>query len=289
MTEIYAPRRGSDMVKQHYREILTDWPVPNEQLRVSTCQGETFIVASGPQDAPALVLLHGSGANTAMWATDVAVWAQAFRVYAVDVIGEPGYSATSRPALDSDAYACWLDDVLQALGIERAAFVGTSLGGWLALDYAIRRPTRVERLVLPCPSGIGRQKWGVIAASMFLLPFGRWGRSKLMSLALGPTTSEASLNDERLGEFVLLTHTYFKPRREKIPVFSDEALRKINIPMLVILGGRDRLLDSHATRRRLERADLQAAIVFLPETGHLLRGQTSTVFDFLRAKGSSSS
>jgi hypothetical protein len=47
-----------------------------------------------------------------MWMADVAAWAAHFRVYAIDMIGEPGLSARSRPPLHSEAHALWLDDVM---------------------------------------------------------------------------------------------------------------------------------------------------------------------------------
>jgi pimeloyl-ACP methyl ester carboxylesterase len=172
MTAIYASADGARAIEQRYREVLGRWPVPSEQLRISTREGETFVVACGAPDAPPLVLLHGSAANSAAWLGDVTSWSRHFRVYAVDVIGEPGLSAPSRPPLASDANALWLDDVLDGLAAGRAPMVGVSLGGWLALDYATRRPARVDRLVLLCPGGIGRQKWGVVLAALLLRPFG---------------------------------------------------------------------------------------------------------------------
>ena len=63
--------------------------------------------------------------------------------------------------MDSDAHALWLDDVMRALSLDRASIVGVSLGGWLALDYATRRPERVESFVLICAAGLGRQKMSV--------------------------------------------------------------------------------------------------------------------------------
>ncbi|MFF7242092.1 alpha/beta fold hydrolase [Streptomyces collinus] len=202
-------------------------------------------MASGPENAAPLILLHGSGANIAMWADDVALWARNFRVYAIDVIGEPGLSAPTRPALDSDAYALWLDDVLDALNVASAAFIGTSFGGWLALDFAIRRPKRVDKLVLRCPGGIGRQKMGMLVASLFLLPFGDRGRRTMMKLALGPTSSRtgASVQERSFGEYVMLIHKYFRPRREKLPVFANSELAALEIPVHVTIGGRDRLIE----------------------------------------------
>src|SRR5512139_3195860 len=133
MSTIYKSAEGATAVRNAYRDVLRRWPVPNEQLTVPTRQGETFVIAGGPPDAPPVILLHGSTANSSAWMGDVAAWSERLRVYAVDVIGEPGLSAPARPVMASDAYAGWLDDVLDGLGLglERAAVVGMSLGGWL--------------------------------------------------------------------------------------------------------------------------------------------------------------
>jgi pimeloyl-ACP methyl ester carboxylesterase len=157
---VYKSEEGERQVQERYRRFLERWPVPSQQLRVPTREGETFVVACGDPAAPPLLLLHGSGGNAAMWMGDVAVWAAHYRVFAIDMLGEPGLSAPSRPPLESDAYALWLDDVMAALALERVSIVGMSLGGWLALDYATRRPQRVHSLALLCPGGVGRQTIG---------------------------------------------------------------------------------------------------------------------------------
>ncbi len=125
-----------------------------------------------------LLLLHGGMANSAMWMGDVAAWAAHFRVYAVDVIGEAGLSAPSRPPLASDAHALWLDDVMQALSLTRVSIVGVSLGGWLALDYATRRPERVESVAVLCPAGVGRQKISIVFKTIPLRMLGALGQAQ---------------------------------------------------------------------------------------------------------------
>lgn len=151
MKSVWKSSEGERIVRERYLEILKSWPVPNQQLRIPTCQGETFVIACGPQGAPALILLHGSVANSASWMGHVASWAQHFRIYAVDLIGDAGLSAPSRPPLATDAYALWLDDVMRELSLQRASMAGISLGGWVALDYTTRRPHRIDSLVLLCP------------------------------------------------------------------------------------------------------------------------------------------
>ncbi|MEU5237399.1 alpha/beta fold hydrolase [Streptomyces lydicus] len=278
MSAIYKSEAGARELRRRYREALDAWPVPAEHLRIPTREGETFVVVSGPEDAPPLVLLHGAGANTTMWQDDITTWARHFRSYALDLVGEPGLSAPSRPPLASDAPARWLDDVLDALGIARAAFVGTSLGGWMALDYATRRPERVDRLVLLCPGGVGRQKMGWLFRALLLRPLGAWG----MRRSAGTVTGLDRPEHRAVLDQLVLTFAQFKPRTERLPVFPDDVLRRLAMPVQVTVGGRDALFDSADTARRLARCVPHATVHVLPEAGHALLGQTDAVLTFLR-------
>jgi pimeloyl-ACP methyl ester carboxylesterase len=283
MTAIYKSSEGERLVRERYQALLRHWPVPNEQIHIPTTQGSTFVVVSGPKDAPWLLLLHGGAANSAMWMGDARAFASSFRVCCIDMIGEPGLSAPARPSLGSDAYAVWLDEVLNHLSIGRAAVVGISLGGWLGLDYAIRRPERVEKVAVLCPGGIGRQKVGIVLATLVLRMFGKWGRRKLMERIVGRAPANPAPPLKAFFDFVALIHRHFRPRMVKLPIFSDEALRNLKGPVLAIVGGRDVLLDSAQTKRRLEQHAPNARIVYLPETGHLISGQTGRIVEFLRA------
>jgi pimeloyl-ACP methyl ester carboxylesterase len=238
VTAIYVTAAGARAVEQRYREVLRLWPVPSEWLLIPTREGNTFVVACGPPDAP--------------------------------------------PLLASEAYALWLDDVLRELAVSRVSIVGVSLGGWLALDYAIRRPGSVDRLALLCPGGIGRQKWGVMVAAALLMPFGRWGLRTTMRLAAGGVLPAATPHSQEFADYLMLIHTHFRPRRDRLPTFDDDALSRLRMPVLVIVGGRDRMLDSFGTRRRLEQTVPHATVRLLPDAGHVLLGQSSVVLDFLK-------
>lgn len=278
MSTIYKSDAAAQLVLQRYREHLDAWPVPSEHLRIPTREGETFVVVSGPVDAPPLVLLHGSGANTSTWLGDIASWSETFRTYAVDLVGEPGLSAQTRPALDSDAPAAWLDDVLDALGVTSTAMVGMSLGGWTALDYTVRRPGRVTALALLCPGGVGRQTTARMLRAMLPLPFGAWGRRRSVSRVTGLTgPGYAPVLDDLVRTFGL-----FRPRTERLPIFPDDALSAVTAPVLVLVGACDVMFDSAETAERARRCLPDARVHVLPGAGHALLGQTDCVLDFLR-------
>jgi pimeloyl-ACP methyl ester carboxylesterase len=279
VTAIYTSADGARAIEQRYRELLAAWPVPAEHMRVPTREGETFVVASGPPDAPALVLLHGSGSNTLMWAGDVASWSEHFRVYAVDIIGEPGLSAPARPPLPSGAYPLWFGDVLDALGVAHASVVAVSLGGWLALDFATGHPERVERLALLTPAGVAKPKVAGLLGAVLVKPFGAWGEQKSMELLLGPEVRR----QRGSAEFVRLLSRHYRYRREPVPVVDDAALRRATMPVLAVLGARDAFIDTARTAARLSRLVPSATVRVLPGIGHLLPAQTAAVREFLTA------
>jgi pimeloyl-ACP methyl ester carboxylesterase len=281
MSRIYKTAEGERLVREKYLAFLKHWPAPNQQLRIPTSQGETFVVVCGAEDAPPLLLLHGGAGNAAMWMGDVAAFARHFRVFAIDMIGEAGLSAPSRPSLASDTHAIWLDDVLRELKLNRVSIVGVSLGGWLALDYATRRPDRVEKLAVLCPGGVGRQKIGIVFLTILLPLCGAWGKRKLMEKILGRPPADPPPAVKAFIGFVNLIHRHFRTRMVKLPVFSDDALSRLKMPLMAIVGARDVLLDSAETRRRLEQHAPSSEVVYLPEAGHLIPNQTERITAFL--------
>ena len=99
MARIYKSEAGARAVEDRYREVLALWPVPNRQLRVPTREGETFIVVSG-RDRSAAVVVSRLGRQFRLLDGRRRALAEHFYVCAIDMIGEPGLSAPSRPKLE---------------------------------------------------------------------------------------------------------------------------------------------------------------------------------------------
>jgi pimeloyl-ACP methyl ester carboxylesterase len=277
---VFRSSKAAEQVGAQYRQVLDQWPVPKSELHIPTRQGSTFVVACGPDDAPPVVLFHGAQANSAAWMPDVTLWSSKFRLFAVDMIGEAGLSARVRPGLAGDAHALWLDDVFKGLGLQTACVVGTSLGGWLALDYASKRPSAAQALALICPAGIGRQKNFLLAVAPLLL-LGPWGQRKIWEKVLGPAPTELSAEMRLIGGLIETIGRAIKPRVLKIPQLTDGELRQLDMPILTIIGGRDVLLDSRDTRARLEQAAPHAEICFVEDGYHFLPNQSARIMEFL--------
>ena len=276
MAGIYKSDAGRQAIEAFYRKALARWPLANEHMVVPTRHGETFVIACGPADAPPLLLLHGSGTNSAVWIRDVAVWAQHHHVFAIDIIGEPGLSAQSRPPLRSAAYTEWLDDIYEGVDVTSASLVGVSLGAWLALDYAVKRPERVTSLSLLSPAGIGRRKQLFMLKAGVLLLLGKFGVDKALSAASGKTTVSAPV-----AQYMRLIFENFRPRREAPPIVSNSRIAALTMPIQVIVGANDAMLHATGIRDRVARLLPHAELTFLAGAGHMLPPQTPAVADFL--------
>lgn len=273
---IFKSIASKQAILERYDSILEQWPVPYETLTIPTQYGNTFVIACGDPLAPPLVLLHGSSSNSAMWIGDVTTYHHHYRVYALDIPGEPGKSEAVRFDLNGPDPAIWLLEVFTGLSIDQAALLGISLGGWLALKFATTYPERVEKLVLLCPAGVAPQKASFTLQTVALMFFGQWGIDRLIKIVNGnqPIPVEAL-------EYTKLIANSFNPRIETIPIFSDEDLRRLRMPVLLIVGEKDALLPSKKTAARLSNLLPHLTLNVMPESGHVLINLAAPIMDFL--------
>jgi len=286
MENIYKSEAGKQEVLGQYRQILASWPVENHQYEVDTKFGPTFIIESGSKDSPPLILLHGSVSNSFTWYGDVAAFSKTHNVYAIDIIGEAGLSAASRPGYESDAYALWLNEIINALKLSSCSIVAMSLGGWMALSFATVYPDKVDNLVLLCPGGLAHEKASFLWKAIFFSLLGKWGQLQTLKLVGGGNTSSSPSSE--LGEdlrFASLIFKYFKPRTAKMPLFSNQSLRQLTMPIFMLFGDSDQLIPADKSTNRLKQFAQQAKIELLPGTGHLIVSQADRILHFLETEG----
>ncbi|MFO8009571.1 MAG: alpha/beta fold hydrolase [Dehalococcoidia bacterium] len=120
-------------------------------------------------EGPPLVLIHGIGASTAAdeWRNNLQSLGLHHRVYAPDLAG---HGKSAKPGIDYSIgfFTTFFDNLMNALELERASLIGHSLGGGIALDFAVNQPHRVEKLVLVDSAGLS-EKLGLAGRVLFPL------------------------------------------------------------------------------------------------------------------------
>lgn len=276
MTVAFKSKEGKEEVLKYYDFLLTKGSVEHEKIMVNTSYGETFIIAMGKKELPSLILLHGSGMNSSMWIKEMEEYSKTHRVYAVDMPGEPGKSDENQLPFGGDEFSNWLNDVFNELFIEKASIVGISLGAWLGTKFAIRYSDKVDKLILLCPAGIGPQKKSFIFKFLFYSIFGEKGIDKLYYKINGDKPiPEIMLNYQKL------IARHFNFRKVTIPIFTDNELRKLTMPVALFVGGKDVMLHSEKTANRLGLLLNHAEINFIPEEGHSIINYGNEIRKFL--------
>lgn len=277
-TSLYKTPQGEQTAMALYDAALAQWPVPYDTRCLPTRHGDTFVIASGAVDAPPLVLLHGAGGNSATWGGDVAAFSERFRVYAVDLPGEAGRSASNRPDWNGPAFAEWLADVLAALDVERATLAGISQGGWTALKYATAHPDRVDRLVLIAPGGIVPDRRLFLVRAIGAMMLGERGIRRLVRALFADQPVPAGVEDT-----VVTLTAVFQPRVGVLPQFTDDELRRLTMPVLLIGGTRDIIRDHAAIAARLSALLPRVSVETVQGAGHALLNSSRYAMPFLTA------
>lgn len=274
---IYKTLAGEQAIMAFYGEVLARWPVAHETYSLSTRHGETFIIDSGEKTAPPLILLHGAASNALSWIGEVSEYSASFRVLAVDIPGDPGKSAQNRPSWEGSGYAEWLEDVINGLNISKTALLGLSQGGWTAIKFAVVHPERVEKLILLTPGGVMPTRPSFIMKAIFFTMFGRWGAKKLNDIVIG----NHAIHPDAV-KFMNIIMTNFKSRIDKEYLFTDDELKRLDMPVLLLGGAEDAIRPMDGVAARMQKLTPQTEVELIPGTGHVLINISERVIPFLR-------
>lgn len=209
-------------------------------------------------EGPALLLLHGSGPGVSGWSNfrgNFPVFAEHFRTVVMDM---PGFGRSERPPLDRAYPRVAADHVVRmmdALGIEKAHLLGNSMGGYVAFEFALAHPDRVDRLVGMGPGGL---------AANILGPDPSEGARRLTDFMMAPSKAameawvdtmvanksvvDDALIDERLAnalapgamESAIAIFMSLAQHPETTPLYAR--VKAITAPTLITWGRDDRML-----------------------------------------------
>jgi pimeloyl-ACP methyl ester carboxylesterase len=235
---------------------------------------------------PAMLLIHGMAGSSHTWRAVLPRLSMHYRVLAPDLMGH-GLSGKPRGDYSLGAFAVWLRDFLDELGIDRATLVGQSLGGGVAMQFVHQHPDYVERLVLISSGGLGPEVgWTLRAMSapgaelilpavapQFVVSLGERVRSRLgawgihSARAAETWAAYSSLADPHGREAFLRTlRAVVDYRGQAVSAFNRLSFAS-GLPALLLWGEDDRIIPA-AHGRAAHDAMPDSRLAVLPGVGH---------------------
>jgi 3-oxoadipate enol-lactonase len=234
---------------------------------------------------PALVLVHGHGLDRRMWDDQVPAFAPRRRVIRYDLRGYGRSALPAAPFTHHDDLLALLDH----LRVDRACVVGLSLGGSVAVNFALVHPARVRALVLVATSAVGGFFWPDELAAAFA-PIHEAGRRGDMALAKRlwlamPWFAPAREHPELRARLEAIVADYSGhhfahdslARSLKPP--ANDRLHEITAPTLVIVGERDLAYYNLPLADRLASQIANAQKVVMTGVGHMANMEDSPTFN----------
>ncbi|MCL6563086.1 MAG: alpha/beta fold hydrolase [Firmicutes bacterium] len=268
-----------------------------ERRWVSTERAATSVWVGG--EGPPLVLLHGSGPGASARANWQGVWdalAARYQVVAPDLVGFGDTQAKVPVRCDLNLWVNQVVDVVAALGIGKAHWIGNSMGGAVALGVASRHPELVERMVLmgsvgvefPLTEGLAKV-WGYRAESREALA------EVMRYFVTDPGRIPEAVIDERYRltkepeQVARYAAMFPEPLAQHIAALAtaEDQIAAITAPVCLIHGREDQVIPVENSWRLLHllpRAELHV----LSPCGHWTQVEKreeflALVFGFLRA------
>ena len=274
----YHPFRSTKAKKEYlsyYEKESKEWPLQSEEKMISTTYGETFVRISGPEEAPAIVLLPGGGTSSLMWKNNVVALSKNYRTYAIDDIYDWGRSIYKKRMSCSESVTKWLDELFTNLELgDSIVLVGASYGAWKVGQYLLSYPGRVQKAVLLCPAYTvfyGNKEFerrvfrGFLPLKYFMKKELYWTCEDWVQ-----TDEGKRMADEHLDGLWLA----FRSFKTKIPpamtVLTDDELKQIKIPVLYLAGENERMYSVQEAVERLNRIAPDISTEVIPNAGHCL-------------------
>jgi pimeloyl-ACP methyl ester carboxylesterase len=289
---VFRSPEGEAQFVQAYDAILKHWPVAYEDHFIPTRYGDTHVISSGPIDASPLILLHPAGGGAVIWVRNIHPLSQHYRVYAVDTISESNKSILTHPISfrhQRQDFIDWMIDLLEGLKVDSVFMVGNSFGGFLTLNTVLSLPERIKKAVLISPAAtfVPIPAWTL--HFMPVIAFGLLIDSKKTLLYPYNWIWQDFPKDEYMAKLRAVSAFYGRPRHWNPTVFSDDELRKIKTPTLLLIGDHEVIYKPEDAIRRATRLmpNLKAEIV--PNANHIAEYTApelvnQRILDFLAGK-----
>ena len=252
-----------------YNKSLTLWKIPYSEEDVKTSFGTAHVILSGPKDAPALVLLHGMNASSTMWFPNIEALSKNRRVYAIDFLTEPGKSVSMGKTLSKQEIVLWYNEIFKHYKLNNFEVVGASAGAWNAVLLAIQDDSKIKKMVLLGPAqtfeNIDERGKATSAIMMKFFPSKKKWDKTLKNFSTNPKKIPMIYNRQSY----LAYKTKIGSNFWKMVPFSEDELKKIMIPVLVLTGDKD-IINSETGHKKAKEMLSNYKGEVIPNAGHFL-------------------
>jgi 2-hydroxy-6-oxonona-2,4-dienedioate hydrolase len=193
-----------------------------------------------------LVLLHGIGASADRWSYVTPTLSKYFQLIIPDIVGF-GYSDKPTVEYTMDFFVNFFESFLSKLSVKRLSIIGSSFGGFLASEFTIKNPNRVDKLILAAPAGAMRISTRILDQYIMAALYPTYENAKRAFRDMAH--EQSNVTEDTIRDFMnrmRLPNAKYAFMSTLLAMRDSQGLTgrlsKISVPTLLIWGENDRMI-----------------------------------------------
>ncbi|MET0753664.1 MAG: alpha/beta hydrolase [Pyrinomonadaceae bacterium] len=273
----YRGRESREWLEGWLADVFKVNNLNYKRLNLSTSLSSTKVLAKNHdrKELEPLIFLPGGRTCGIFWDinNNLAPLYAHYRIYLVDVNGQPGLSDGNVPLISSDGYGIWLKEVLTGLDLNEATFIGASFGGSLIAKLAEVDAKAIKKAFLCNPAGFAnisfnpKNLYYLIAPLVLKSP--KSVEKFLDNIIFHKDFEIDSVKRGLIVDFLRFTNKNFVMQAENPRPFPDEVLSKLTAPAYLMLDRDDVFINQKKTYERAKKVlPNLVETVWLEKHGH---------------------
>lgn len=262
-----------------YDRTMQQWETAYEELYVPTSHGTAHIILTGAENSETLILFHGLSSSSTMWYPNAKILSENYRLFAIDLIIEPGKSNLTRKFKNIEEVSDWYQEVISKLNLESYHLIGPSRGGWFAMDLTLRYPDKVKSTILLSP--VQAFIWIPPSADLFKnMANVFYSDRKRVSRTMSTLSNNAEkIDDKFLQQYRLgKKHDSLRKFVTGMQPFSKKKLKTTQPPVYLLVGDED-MFNNRRSLKKAKNFIPNFSGEIIPDSGHFLSVDQTAVIN----------
>lgn len=276
MSKLFKSESGKKEILDLYDEKLSELNIDHQYKVVDTSFGKTNIIVTGAPSNPPIIVVHGSNGCAPIALETYPNLSAQFQVFAIDVLAQPNKSAGTRLSMKDDSYGKWMNEIIDALGIEEVRLAGFSFGGLIILKTLLYNEEKIKDVFLAAPAYIVNGN-PLKALFKIFIPMKWYMRTKKIKYIEQFLKELFTDRDEFAVQFLSKVFLQFDMDFAPIPVISKSEAQAIKTPITIIAAKNDLLFPGNKMLKRATKIFPSLKNTVLLENSKHVQGKTDNL------------
>lgn len=249
METLFKSESGKKRIIDLYNQKLDALKIEASSFYLDTSFGKTHILKTGREDAPPLILIHGSNGCAPIALDCYPNLSSTYQVFTLDVLAQPNKSDEKRLSMKDDSYGKWVNEIIDQLGLNQVVLAGFSFGGLIILKTLINNEQKIKEVFLAAPAYIVNGN-PLKALFKIFIPMKRYMKTQKKKFVEQFLSVLFTERDPFAVQFLSEVFLHFNMDFTPVPIIDKKEAAQIKTPITILGAAKDIMFPGTKMKQR---------------------------------------